>query len=69
MKYSYWLNMPSVFVDCSANILPFVECYTIFYGVAGKCENCFAQECCLKLNAEEVVSKDVKGVCKDEEYA
>jgi len=51
-KYSYWLPVEQMQDDHSYEVEKFVECYTVFHGVAGKCSNCYAQEYCENLNED-----------------
>ncbi|GAI31447.1 unnamed protein product [marine sediment metagenome] len=51
-KYSYWLPIERMQDDHSDEVEKFVECYTVFYGTAGKCSNCYAQEYCKNLNED-----------------
>lgn len=48
-KYSYWLPIEQIQDDHSFEVEKFVRCYTIFYGSAGKCDNCYAKEYCQEL--------------------
>jgi len=50
--YSNWLSIPEIFNNHLDNVEPFVDCYILWYGTAGRCHNCFAISLCRKLNEE-----------------
>lgn len=51
-KRSEWLSLPHFFENHREDIKAFVDCYFLFYGVAGKCHCCCAQDLCIGINVE-----------------
>lgn len=51
-QISGWLQVPKCLTNHFAEIEPFVHCYQVFSGVAGKCETCFASPLCRELNED-----------------
>ena len=50
-RYSNWLGIRTgIFDNHTEDVEPFVECYLLFHGVAGKCHSCYARDLCIRLN-------------------
>lgn len=53
--YSNWLldEVNKILENHIKEVEPFVECYLLWYGTAGRCWSCFARELCLRISEND----------------